>query len=138
MKNQIRRYAMLLGDGAKTKPAPDGSLPPINELVPMPEASLLAYISAYGIDNTITRIHRNDMAESLSQLITVFAVSDDNQSIRQLAADELRGGMFSDGGRVVRFRDDREAITGLAVTREALKAAVAALKDTKKPSGFNR
>jgi hypothetical protein len=34
---------------------------------------------------------------------------------------------------VIRFRDEREAITGLAVTRTALKAAVAALKDAKKP-----
>ena len=142
MKNHFRRYATLVfgkahpgdkstGQGGKSRP---DSL--LNELVPMPEASLLAYISAFGIDNTITRIHRNDMAESLAQLLTVYAVSDDQQHIRRLAADELCGGIFADGGRVVRFRDEREPISGLAVTREALKAAVAALKDTRKPSGF--
>jgi hypothetical protein len=143
VKNHFRRYAtLLLGKGRQagngTRQAGNGSPHDslLNELVPMPEASLLAYISAFGIDNTITRIHRNDMAESLAQLLTVYAVSDDRQDVRRLAPDELRGGIFADGGRVVRFRDEREPISGLAVTREALKAAVAALKDTKKPTGF--
>lgn len=105
----------------------------LEELVPMPEAALLAYLSAFGIDNTISRMHRNDMAETLAQLLTVYAVSEDRQRVRQLAAADLQGGIFADGGRVVRFQDARETITGLAVTRTALKAAVAALKDSKKP-----
>ena len=105
----------------------------LRELVPMAEASLLAYIAAFGIDNTISRIHRNDMAESLCQLLTVYAVSDDRRSVRRLDRAELEGGIFSEGGHIVRFRDERETISGLAVTRTALKAAVAALKDTKNP-----
>jgi hypothetical protein len=105
----------------------------LDDLVPMPEAALLAYLSAFGIDSTISRLHRNDMAETLSQLLTVYAVSEDRQSLLRLAAADLEGGVFGDGGRVIRFRDEREAITGLAVTRTALKAAVAALKDAKKP-----
>lgn len=139
MKNHFRRYAtLLLGSSRKRNPEPDGSQRLLNELVPMQEASMLAYISAFGIDTTITRMHRNDMAESLSKLITVYAVSDDRKSIRRLGPEDLQGAIFADGGRVVRFRDEREPITGLAVTSEALKAAVAALKDTKKPSGFSR
>jgi len=105
----------------------------LDDLVPMPEAALLAYLSAFGIDSTISRLHRNDMAETLSQLLTVYAVSEDRKTILRLAAADLEGGIFGDGGRVIRFRDEREAITGLAVTRTALKAAVAALKDAKKP-----
>lgn len=108
----------------------------MDELVPMSEAALLAYISAFGIDNTISRTHRNDMAESLAQLLTVYAVSEDRRSVRRLAKEELLGGIFSDGGQVVRFRDERPAISGLAVTRTALKAAVAALKDTRKVTSF--
>jgi hypothetical protein len=99
----------------------------------MPEAALLAYLSAFGIDSTISRLHRNDMAETLSQLLTVYAVSEDRQRILRLAAADLEDGIFADGGKVVRFRDERESITGLAVSRTALKAAVAALKDAKKP-----
>jgi hypothetical protein len=105
----------------------------LDDLVPMPEAALLAYLSAFGIDSTISRLHRNDMAETLSQLLTVYAVSEDRKTILRLAAADLEGGIFGDGGRVIRFRDEREAVTGLAVTRTALKAAVAALKDAKKP-----
>jgi hypothetical protein len=104
----------------------------LNDLVPMPEAALLAYIAAFGIDNTITRMHRNDMAESLCQLLTVYCVSEDRQSVRRLSKADLEGGVFADGGHVVRFRDQRPTITGLAVTRAALKAAVAALKDSKR------
>ncbi len=102
------------------------------ELVPMPEAALLAYIAAFGIDNTISRVHRNDMAERLCRLLTVYCVSEDRQHVRIVGKAELEGGIFADGGHIVRFRDDRVAISGLAVTRTALKAAVAALKDAKK------
>jgi hypothetical protein len=139
MKNQIRRYASLILGGERTgSNKPDDSQQYLNDLVPMPEAALLAYISAFGIDNTITRIHRNDMAETLCQLLAVYAVADDGKTVRRVAPEELQGGIFYDGGAIVRFRDDRDAITGLAVMREALRAAVAALKDTKKPTGFNR
>lgn len=110
--------------------------PNLDELVPMAEAALLAYISAFGIDNTISRIHRNDMAENLAQILTVYCVSDDRRSVRRLAKEELAGGIFSDGGHVVRFRDARPAISGLAVTRTALKAAVGALKDTRRVASF--
>ena len=98
----------------------------------MPEAALLAYIAAYGIDNTISRVHRNDMAERLCQLLTVYCLSEDRQQVRIIERAELQGGIFADGGHIVRFRDERPAISGLAVTRTALKAAVAALKDTQK------
>lgn len=106
----------------------------LNELVPMPEAALLAYIAAFGIDNTISRVHRNDMAERLCQLLAVYCVSEDRRSARRVDKAELKGGIFSEGGHIVRFRDEREAIVGLAVMRTALKAAVAALKDTQKPT----
>jgi hypothetical protein len=108
----------------------------LNELVPMPEAALLAYIAAFGIDNTISRVHRNDMAESLCRLLTVYCVAQDRKSVRRLGKAELEGGIFADGGHIVRFRDERQAIAGLAVTRTALKAAVAALKDSKRPAAF--
>lgn len=146
MNSHTRRQAtLLLGNSNASNMESDdptsfeeeAGQPPLNELVSLQEACLLAYISAFGIDDTISRIHRNDMAESLSQLLTVYSVSEDRQSIRRLTSAELRDGIFADGGRVVRFRDEREPITGLAVTRTALKAAVAALKDTRKPSGFH-
>lgn len=105
----------------------------LDELVPVPEAALLAYIAAFGIDNTISRVHRNDMAERLCQLLDVYCVSEDGKSVRRLDKAELQGGIFADGGHIVRFRDKRKSIRGLAVTRTALKAAVAALKDTQKP-----
>ena len=110
----------------------------LSELVPMPEAALLAYIAAFGIDNTISRVHRNDMAERLCQLLAVYCVSEDRRDVRRVDKAELEGGIFADGGHIVRFRDDREAISGLAVTRTALKAALAALKDTQKPTAASR
>jgi hypothetical protein len=99
----------------------------LSDLVPMPEAALLAYIAAFGIDNTISRMHRNDMAEQLARLLVVYAVSADRKNVRQLVKADLEGGIFADGGHTVRFRDKREAISGLAVSRTALKAAIAAL-----------
>lgn len=107
--------------------------PVVDELVPMPEAALLAYLAAFGIDHTISRVHRNDMAETLCKLLPVYSVSEDRKSVRRVSEAELRGGIFADGGHIVRFRDAREAMAGLAVTRTGLKAACAALKDTQKP-----
>jgi hypothetical protein len=101
----------------------------LEDLVPMPEAALLAHLSAFGMDHTISRLHRDDMAQTLARLLTVYAVSDDRGSVQRLADADLEGGSFAEGGRVVRFKDGREPITGLAVTRTALKAAVAAVKD---------
>ncbi|HEX2197410.1 MAG TPA: hypothetical protein VHG88_02145 [Burkholderiales bacterium] len=103
----------------------------LEDLVPMPEAALLAHLSAFGMDQTISRLHRDDMAHTLARLLTVYAVSQDRRVIRRLAAEDLQGGSFTEAGRVIRFEDGREPITGLAVTRVALKAAVAALKDAK-------
>ena len=136
----IRRFAALFGGERATSsaspPELDDSERLLRELVPMQEASLQAYISAYGIETTITRMHRNDMAESLSQLLMLYSVSEDRKSVRRVSREELRGGIFAEGGRIVRFRDDRPTISGLAVTRAALEAAVAALKDTKKAPSF--
>jgi polynucleotide 5'-kinase involved in rRNA processing len=101
----------------------------LEELLPMEEAALLAYISASGIDRTITRLHRNDMAETLARLVTVYSISEDGRRVRRLAPEDLHGGIFADGGRKVSFRDEREPITGLAVTRAAIKAAAGALRN---------
>jgi hypothetical protein len=106
----------------------------LEEFVPMPEAALLAYIAAFGIDNTISRVHRNDMAETLCRLLSVYCVSEDRQSLWRLEKSDLEGGMFAEGGQLVRFPDEREALAGLGVTRSELKAALAALKDTRKPT----
>ena len=106
----------------------------LEEFVPMPEAALLAYIAAFGIDNTISRVHRNDMAESLCQLLTVYCVSADRKSLWRLDKSDLDGGVFADGGQVVRFGGPREPLAGLGVTRGELKAALAALKNTQKPT----
>lgn len=106
----------------------------LDDLVPMPEAALLAYIAAFGIDNTISRVHRNDMAETLCKLLTVYCASQDRKSLLRLDPADLQGGVFQDGGQIVRFGDARASLTGLAVTRTALKAALAALKDTQKPT----
>jgi hypothetical protein len=106
----------------------------VEELVPMPEAALLAYIAAFGIDHTISRVHRNDMAEALCQLLTVYYLPKDGQTLWRLEKSDLEGGVFAEGGQLLRFRDRREALAGLAVTRTELKAALAALKDTRKPT----
>lgn len=106
--------------------------PQLDELVPMQEAALLAYLSAFGIDHTISRLSRDDMAETLAQLVTIYSVSADRTTIRCLTPADLQGGTFAEGGKWLRFGDRREPIGGLAVTRTALKAAVAALKDAKK------
>ena len=99
----------------------------------MQEAALLAYLSAFGIDQTISRVDRDDMAEKLAQLLPVYSISDDRSTIRCLTRADLQGGVFVEGGKLLRFTDQREPIGGLAVSRAALKAAVAALKDAKLP-----
>src|SRR5437870_11327082 len=99
MKSLIRRCAALfLGRGGKSTPELDDSQRLLKELVPMHEASLQAYISAYGIEATITRLHRNDMAESLAQLLALYSVSEDRRSVRRVSREELRGGIFAEGG----------------------------------------
>ena len=104
----------------------------LEDLVPMPEAALLAHLSAFGIDRTISRLDRDDMAQTLARLLPVYAVSADGRSVHRLEPAALEGGVFADAGKVLRFADGRADMTGLHVTRSALKAAVAAVKDAKR------
>lgn len=60
-------------------------------------------------------------------MITLYSVSEDRESIVALGPDGTQGGRFRKAGKVVEFPEGRTPITGLAVTRTSLNAAIYAL-----------
>jgi hypothetical protein len=117
------------GDGGRELP---------NDLVPMPMAATLAYLRTSGTKGKVSEPQMDAMAGELARLITLYAVSESPKSVIALGPDDTQGGRFKNAGKVVEFSDGR-TITGLAVTRTSLNAAIDALtrakarKDAKSP-----
>jgi hypothetical protein len=99
----------------------------VGELVSMPVAAALAYIRVTGSNEKLSDAQMEAMAAELARLITVYSVSESRDSVRALGPDDTQGGRFRQAGKVVEFSDGRK-ITGLAVTRTSLDAAIEALK----------
>jgi hypothetical protein len=98
----------------------------LKELVPMPMAATLAYIRTTGTKGKVSERQMDAMAGELARLITLYSISDSPKSIVALGPDDTQGGRFKNAGKVVEFSDGRK-ITGLAVTRTSLNAAIDAL-----------
>jgi hypothetical protein len=103
-----------------------------NDLVTMAQAAVKAYLETVGPATTLTELQRNEMADFLARLVEVYFVSGDRETIRTLGAAEVRGGRFVDGGRTILFKDGREPMSGLAVTRASLNTAIEAMKRSKR------
>jgi hypothetical protein len=100
----------------------------LDELVAMPLAATLAYLRTTGKNVKLGDAELDRMAEELSRLITLYSVSEARDSVVALGPDDTQGGRFKKAGNVVEFSDGRAPITGLAVTRTSLNAAIDALK----------
>lgn len=82
-----------------------------------------------GPPSKISEQELNTMAGVLTGLVTLFSAADDGTTLKPLTKDELKGGTFSDSGRVIKFVDGRPPITDIIVTRTAFKAALEILRD---------
>jgi hypothetical protein len=107
----------------------------LNELVAMPMAATLAHIQTTdAIRGRVTESQMDAMAAELARLLTLYAISDSRDSITALGPDDTQGGRFKSAGKEVEFFDGR-TITGLAVTRTSLNAAIDALRRSKAAKG---
>jgi hypothetical protein len=104
----------------------------LKELVPMPTAATLAFLRTTGATGKVSESQMIAMAAELSRLITLYSVSESPKSVTALGPDDTQGGRFKQAGKVVEFADGRR-ITGLAVTRTSLNAAIEALTRGKAP-----
>lgn len=102
----------------------------LKELVPMPMAATLAYMRTTGVTAKVSEPQMIAMAGELARLITLYSVSDSPKSVVALGPDDTQGGRFKNAGKVVEFSDGRR-ISGLAVTRTSLNAAIEALARAK-------
>lgn len=100
----------------------------LNDLVSLAEAAVTAYMHTAGPATTLSELQRNDMGERLARVLTLYSISDDRESVRALTAADLEGGTFSQGARIITFRDGRPPIANLAVTRTSLKAAIGRMR----------
>jgi hypothetical protein len=97
-------------------------------------AAATAYLETAGPVTTISEIQRNNMADLLARMVTVYCVSGESHTIMAVSREEIRLGSFTDSGRVLTFKGGRQPISDLMVTKSALKAAIEAIK-AKKPGG---
>jgi hypothetical protein len=104
----------------------------LNKIVTMAEAVVTAYAEVeMPLLRTISGDTRNQYAKLLSRLVTVYTISADQTDVRELDSEVIAGGTFSDGGRKIVFKDGRESIGNLAITRPALRAAIEVLKSSR-------
>lgn len=102
--------------------------PSRDELVGMREAVEETCVEIAGGPTAIPEDERNAIADILSRQATIYSISDDGGSARPLDAHEVRSGRFMEGGQVLAFRDRRNAVRGLAIKRQELRAAIASMK----------
>lgn len=100
----------------------------LDAFVMMPLAALLAYVGTTGTNVKVGDAQLDAVAQRLAQLITLYSISEDRQSVVVLGADDTQGGRFRMAGKLVEFPDGRPPITGLAVTRASLNGAIDELK----------
>jgi hypothetical protein len=93
------------------------------EMVTLPEAARMACFEA-GRRGAITDSHLDEIAGRLAQLLTVYCLPE----TRELTAEEIAGGDFTDGARAIVFGDGRPPMAGLAVASSALRAALKLLR----------
>jgi hypothetical protein len=94
----------------------------------MADAAVAACVAVQGDASSIPGVTRNLYAELLSRLVTCYVLSEDRDEIGALQRCDIDGGTFQEGGREIFFADGRQTISGLAVTRTALKAAIEVLR----------
>jgi hypothetical protein len=131
------RY-VLLGFPLGGIPSRDGMEDPtrearhkfLNSAVTMAEAAYLACIETTG--GTPRRVpagELNAMAGILAGLVNLFSVANDRSTVKPLGKEALKGGTFSEGGRVIAYFDGRHPVGDLVLTRNEFKAALEILKD---------
>lgn len=99
-----------------------------SDLTALGEAAVLTCLRIQGPGAGFTLDVLDRYAQALSRLTTIYTVSADREYVRALVANEVQGGRFADGGRVLVFNDGRQSIGGLAVRRNELYAAIETLR----------
>jgi hypothetical protein len=83
--------------------------------------------SPHGSSEVAGKAHLDGLAHAVSAIVPVYIYTPGGESLRQAGADELKGGLFEVGGKALYFLDGRPRLRHLAVTGEAIRAAIAAL-----------
>lgn len=96
-------------------------------LVSLPEAAAILCFEL-GMTGPYSPRNLDIMADTLSQLCTLFLGSSADETIRTLRINELHGGRFVDGAKRMEFQDGRPTLEHFFVTRAALAAALAVIQ----------
>ena len=98
----------------------------VNELVSMPMAAHRAHYELYRQKGSDAQL--DAMADALTGLLDLYALSGDRTSVTPLPRATMRGGRFTGGGGTLEFDDGREPLGDLAVTRASLTEAIQTLR----------
>ena len=99
-------------------------LPSVHDLIPFELALLLVFRRVY-VEPVVPRADLSGLANVVSSLVPVYIYA--GGVVRLLRTEELKGGLFAEGGRRLYFLDGRPELRDLAVTNEVFPAAIAAL-----------
>ena len=106
-------------------------LPSIHDLIPFDLALNLIYRRIYLERMNIAVLgnaHIDGLAHLVSAIVPLYIYTADRGAVRKAGAEELKGGLFSAGGKRLYFLDGRAEVTNLAVTSDATTTAITALK----------
>lgn len=103
-----------------------------HDLVPLELAARTIYQRVYEEQHRKAGIacgpeQLNGIAYAIGALLPLFTYEGDSQTLRPLSDEELRKGLFRDGGRSMIFLDGRPAISRLAVSASGLDNVARAL-----------
>jgi hypothetical protein len=100
-----------------------------DDLVPLELAVQTVYAQVYAAQHRKAGLacspeQLNGIAHAIAGLVPVFTYDKDPASVRSLNEQELRKGLFKEGGRILIFLDGQAPMRTFAVSGEALQAVV--------------
>src|SRR5688572_28238122 len=97
-------------------------------LITLETAAALAYDRLLG-RHPVTPLRRDRLAYAIASLMPVYTYSEDKTEIRELDAEDLRLGAFTDGGRRFVYAHGDEAVERLAVYSKKLPEIIVQLAE---------
>ena len=107
-----------------------------NNLIPLPLAARVVYARVYAKttpcrDGSFLLERMDGVAAAMSSMARLYTYDPARpDATRPLSQDELRGGLFRNGGREVHFHDGRQPLQNMAISHADLGKVLSALQQT--------
>ena len=111
--------------------------PSIHDLVPLDTAATVIFRRVYLEQTplgTLGRLpaHLDGLAYTIAELVPIYVFEPSGGVVRELAREEIAGGLFQGGAKEISFIDGRERIGNLALNAKDIDAVIQTLVESTK------